>query len=70
MAFHRSYPLFASSSEDSTAYMFHGKVYNDLNENPLIVPLEILRGHSTSSNGGGQFIWRFVFFLKDHTIMF
>ncbi|EFH62119.1 predicted protein [Arabidopsis lyrata subsp. lyrata] len=52
-AFHRAYPLFASSSEDSTAYVFHGKVYNDLNENPLIVPLEILRGHSTSSNGGG-----------------
>ncbi|CAE6085501.1 unnamed protein product [Arabidopsis arenosa] len=51
--FHRSYPLFASSSEDSTAYVFHGKVYNDLNENPLIVPLEILRSHSTSSNGGG-----------------
>ncbi|KAG7553833.1 WD40-repeat-containing domain superfamily, partial [Arabidopsis suecica] len=53
VVFHRSYPLFASSSEDSTAYLFHGKVYNDLKENPLIVPLEILRGHSTSSNGGG-----------------
>ncbi|CAN8318600.1 unnamed protein product [Cochlearia groenlandica] len=53
VAFHRSYPLFASCSEDSTAYVFHGKVYNDLNENPLIVPLEILRGHSSSSNGGG-----------------
>ncbi|CAH8269780.1 unnamed protein product [Arabidopsis lyrata] len=53
VVFHRSYPLFASSSEDSTAYVFHGKVYDDLNENPLIVPLEILRGHSTSSNGGG-----------------
>ncbi|XP_024010891.1 ribosome biogenesis protein BOP1 homolog [Eutrema salsugineum] len=52
VAYHRSYPLFASSSEDSTAYVFHGKVFNDLNENPLIVPLEILRGHS-SSNGGG-----------------
>ncbi|KAL1217867.1 putative ribosome biogenesis protein BOP1 [Cardamine amara subsp. amara] len=49
VAFHRSYPLFASCSEDSTAYVFHGMVYNDLNQNPLIVPLEILRGHS---NGG------------------
>ncbi|XP_010508874.1 PREDICTED: ribosome biogenesis protein BOP1 homolog [Camelina sativa] len=46
VAVHRSYPLFASCSEDSTAYVFHGKVYNDLNQNPLIVPLEILRGHS------------------------
>ncbi|CAH8320035.1 unnamed protein product [Eruca vesicaria subsp. sativa] len=53
VAFHRSYPLFASCSEDSTAYVFHGKVYSDLNENPLIVPLEILRGHSTSSSNRG-----------------
>ncbi|KAB1200760.1 hypothetical protein CJ030_MR0G006460 [Morella rubra] len=52
VAFHRSYPLFASCSEDCTAYVFHGTVYSDLNQNPLIVPLEILRGH-TSSNGRG-----------------
>ncbi|RWR95943.1 ribosome biogenesis protein BOP1 isoform X1 [Cinnamomum micranthum f. kanehirae] len=52
VAFHRSYPLFASSSEDGTAYVFHGMVYSDLNQNPLIVPLEILRGHS-STNGRG-----------------
>ncbi|CAA7050677.1 unnamed protein product [Microthlaspi erraticum] len=52
VAFHRSYPLFASCSEDSTAYVFHGKVFNDMNENPLIVPLEILRGHSSSKGQG------------------
>ncbi|GMH30041.1 hypothetical protein Nepgr_031884 [Nepenthes gracilis] len=52
VAFHPSYPLFASCSEDCTAYVFHGMVYSDLNQNPLIVPLEILRGHS-SSNGRG-----------------
>ncbi|KAJ7946583.1 Ribosome biogenesis protein BOP1-like [Quillaja saponaria] len=52
VAFHRSYPLFASCSDDCTAYIFHGMVYSDLNQNPLIVPLEILRGH-TSSNGRG-----------------
>ena len=59
MAFHRSYPLFASSSDDCTAYVFHGMVYSDLNQDPLIVPLEILRGHTTS-NGRGEnvgFIW-------------
>lgn len=61
VAFHRSYPIFASCSEDSTAYVFHGKVFNDLNENPLIVPLEILRGHS-SSKGRGQFLLSMVFF--------
>ncbi|XP_020247303.1 ribosome biogenesis protein BOP1 homolog isoform X2 [Asparagus officinalis] len=52
VAFHRSYPLFASCSDDCTAYVFHGMVYSDLNQDPLIVPLEILRGH-TSSNGRG-----------------
>ncbi|KAK3016328.1 hypothetical protein RJ639_007308 [Escallonia herrerae] len=52
VAFHRSYPLFASCSDDSTAYIFHGMVYSDLNQNPLVVPLEILRGHA-SSNGRG-----------------
>lgn len=52
VAFHRSYPLFASCSDDCTAYVFHGMVYSDLNQNPLIVPLEILRGH-TSLNGRG-----------------
>ena len=53
VAFHRSYPLFASCSDDCTAYVFHGMVYADLNQNPLIVPLEILRGH-TSSDGRGK----------------
>lgn len=53
VAFHRSYPLFASCSDDCTAYVFHGMVYSDLNQNPLIVPLEILRGHK-SSNGRGE----------------
>ncbi|KAK6157020.1 hypothetical protein DH2020_011268 [Rehmannia glutinosa] len=46
VAYHRSYPLFASCSDDCTTYVFHGMVYSDLNQNPLIVPLEILRGHS------------------------
>lgn len=52
VAFHHSYPLFATCSDDCTAYVFHGMVYSDLNQNPLIVPLEILRGH-TSTNGRG-----------------
>ncbi|KAM1457179.1 hypothetical protein ACFX13_035242 [Malus domestica] len=52
VSFHSLYPLFATCSDDCTAYVFHGMVYSDLNQNPLIVPLEILRGH-TSSNGRG-----------------
>ncbi|XP_075476402.1 ribosome biogenesis protein BOP1 homolog isoform X2 [Primulina tabacum] len=52
VAYHRSYPLFASCSDDCTAYVFHGMVYSDLNQNPLIVPLEILRGHASADGRG------------------
>lgn len=52
VAYHPSYPLFASCSDDCTAYVFHGMVYSDLNQNPLIVPLEILRGHSSTEGRG------------------
>lgn len=45
-AFHRSYPLFASCSDDASVHVFHGMVYTDLMSNPLIVPLKILRGHT------------------------
>jgi WD40 repeat protein len=52
VTFHRKYPLLASSSEDCTSYVFHGMVYSDLNQNPLIVPLEILRGHASLDGRG------------------
>lgn len=52
VAFHRSYPLFASCSDDGTAYVFHGMVYSDLAQNPLIIPLEILKGHKTTNGRG------------------
>lgn len=43
VAFHRSYPLFASAAEDGSAFVFHGTVYSDLLQNPLLVPLKIVR---------------------------
>ncbi|KAI7861707.1 NUC169 domain-containing protein [Spinellus fusiger] len=46
VAYHQRYPLFASASDDGTIQIFHGMVYNDLLQNPLIVPVKILRGHS------------------------
>ncbi|GLT97032.1 hypothetical protein SLE2022_146190 [Rubroshorea leprosula] len=52
VTFHLSYPLFASCLDDCMAYVFHGMVYAELNQNPLIVPLEILRGHTTSNGRG------------------
>lgn len=43
--FHPSYPLFASASDDGTLHVMHGMVYSDLLQNPLIVPLKVLRSH-------------------------
>lgn len=51
-AFHPAYPLFASSSDDGTVHVFHGRVYSDLMTNPLIVPVKILRGHSMVDYSG------------------
>ncbi|KAF8559034.1 BOP1NT-domain-containing protein [Imleria badia] len=50
--FHPSYPLFASSSDDGTIQIFHGRVYSDLMTDPLIVPLKILRGHDVNDGLG------------------
>lgn len=46
VAYHKGgLPLFCSASDDGTIQVFHGRVYADLMENPLIVPLKVLRGH-------------------------
>ncbi|XP_032549093.1 ribosome biogenesis protein BOP1 [Chiroxiphia lanceolata] len=45
VAFHRRYPLFASGSDDGTVIVCHGMVYNDLLQNPLLVPVKVLKGH-------------------------
>nr|ODN95001.1 ribosome biogenesis protein ERB1 [Cryptococcus depauperatus CBS 7855] len=45
VAYHPTLPLFASSSDDGTIHIFHCTIYSDLMQNPLIVPLKILRGH-------------------------
>ncbi|KAF8845654.1 BOP1NT-domain-containing protein [Paxillus ammoniavirescens] len=50
--FHPTYPLFASSSDDGSIQIFHGRVYSDLMTDPLIVPLKILRGHDVSDGLG------------------
>jgi len=52
VAFHPTLPLFASSSDDGTIHIFHATVYTDYGQNPLIVPLKILRGHSTRESLG------------------
>jgi len=47
VGFHPRYPLMASASDDGSIHVFHSMVYSDLMRNPLIVPVKVLRGHST-----------------------
>ncbi|CAG8438502.1 14022_t:CDS:10 [Ambispora leptoticha] len=44
VSYHKRFPLFASCSDDGSIQIFHGMVYNDLLQNPLIVPVKILKG--------------------------
>lgn len=52
VAFHRRYPLFASASDDGSVIVCHGMVYNDLLQNPLIVPVKVLKGHTVTNDLG------------------
>ncbi|XP_036372187.1 ribosome biogenesis protein bop1 [Megalops cyprinoides] len=52
VAFHRHYPLFASASDDGSVIVCHGMVYNDLLQNPLIVPVKVLKGHAITHDLG------------------
>uniref|UniRef100_A0A672I872 Ribosome biogenesis protein BOP1 n=1 Tax=Salarias fasciatus TaxID=181472 RepID=A0A672I872_SALFA len=46
------YPLFASASDDGSVIVCHATVYNDLLQNPLIVPVKVLRGHAITRDLG------------------
>ncbi|KAF7266191.1 hypothetical protein GWI33_020472 [Rhynchophorus ferrugineus] len=52
VAFHKRYPLFASGSDDRNLIISHGMVYNDLLQNPLIVPLKRLQDHQAFNDFG------------------
>mmetsp|Transcript_29615 Transcript_29615/g.68880 ORF Transcript_29615/g.68880 Transcript_29615/m.68880 type:complete len:764 (+) Transcript_29615:52-2343(+) len=46
VAFHQGkYPLLAASSDDGTVSILHAKVYSDLMQSPMIVPVKRLRDH-------------------------
>ena len=52
VAYHPRLPLFASASDDASVHVYHGRVYADLLTNPLIVPVKILRAHTTKGGLG------------------
>lgn len=43
--FSPKYSLFSSCSDDGTVNIFYSKVYDDLLQNALIVPVKILKAH-------------------------
>lgn len=52
VAFHKKYPLFASASDDGSTIITHGMVYDDWNQNALIVPVKVLKGHKITDDLG------------------
>lgn len=52
VAFHKRYPLFASASDDGSTIITHGMVYDDWNQNALIVPVKVLKGHKITDDLG------------------
>ncbi|XP_015126558.1 ribosome biogenesis protein BOP1 homolog [Diachasma alloeum] len=52
VAFHKRYPLFASGADDRGLIVSHGMVYNDLLQNPLIVPLKRFSNHEAYNDFG------------------
>lgn len=53
VAFHRGkFPLMAAGSDDGTVSVLHAKVYSDLMQSPMIVPVKRLRGHKVHEGLG------------------
>jgi len=52
VSIHKRLPLFAAGGEDGMVYVFHGMVYNDLMDNPLIVPLKRIHAHTCDGTDG------------------
>jgi ribosome biogenesis protein ERB1 len=53
VAFHKNYPLFASAGDDGKVHIFHGRVFNDFVQNPLIVPVKIIKAHAVTEHNLG-----------------
>ncbi len=50
--FHSLYPLMLSAGDDGSCHVIHAKVYDDLLQNPLVVPLKNLHVCQSSEDGG------------------
>ena len=62
--FHKRYPLFASAGDDLKITVSHGMVYSDLLQNPLIVPVKKLEGHTQYDEFGVQVQNNYLMYYK------
>ena len=66
VAYHKQLPLFASCSDDGSIQIFHGMVYNDLLQNPLIVPVKVLKGRHEIVNNLGKYCTEHMVRMNPH----
>lgn len=54
VTFHPRLPLFASASTDGSVQISHGQVFQDFLQNPIIVPVKIITGHSNKTEASNR----------------
>jgi ribosome biogenesis protein ERB1 len=59
VAYSPKYPMFAAGNDHGQVQIFHGRVYSDLMQNALIVPLKKLKGHKVVDGVGKRFCVHF-----------
>lgn len=52
LSIHPTLPLFADGGDEGGVHVWHGRVYDDLDKNALIVPLKRMQGHTTVASLG------------------
>jgi ribosome biogenesis protein ERB1 len=49
VSYHNTYPLFSSCSRNGKLLVYHATIYEDLIQEPVIVPLKVLKPSNTNN---------------------
>jgi len=52
VVFCNKYPLFASCSDDGSINIFYSMIFNDILQNPMIVPVKLIKAHTITDGLG------------------